>query len=93
MNRIVTDRVSDYLFAPSADAVTNLRNEGYRDDQITWSGTSWWTRCSPTSTVPSASDVLARDSGSSPGGYGLVTLHRPRTWTSRPCAGRAAVSA
>ncbi|HEV7524342.1 MAG TPA: UDP-N-acetylglucosamine 2-epimerase (non-hydrolyzing) [Acidimicrobiia bacterium] len=34
VNRVVTDRVSDYLFAPSADAVENLRAEGYRDDQI-----------------------------------------------------------
>ena len=34
INRVVTDRVSDYLFAPSPDAVENLRAEGYRDDQI-----------------------------------------------------------
>src|SRR6266699_5590049 len=34
INRVVTDRVSDYLFAPSADAVANLRAEGYRQDQI-----------------------------------------------------------
>jgi len=32
VNRVVTDRVSDYLFAPSPDAVANLRAEGYRDD-------------------------------------------------------------
>ncbi len=34
VNRVVTDRVSDYLFAPSPDAVRNLEDEGYRDDQI-----------------------------------------------------------
>ncbi len=34
VNRVVTDRVSDYLFVPSADALTNLRDEGCRDDQI-----------------------------------------------------------
>ncbi|MGH9070530.1 MAG: UDP-N-acetyl glucosamine 2-epimerase, partial [Acidimicrobiales bacterium] len=34
VNRVVTDRLSDYLFAPSSDAVDNLRAEGYRDDQV-----------------------------------------------------------
>ena len=34
VNRVVTDRVSDVLLAPSPDAVANLRSEGYRDDQI-----------------------------------------------------------
>ena len=34
VNRVATDRVSDYLLAPSPDAVENLRAEGYRDDQI-----------------------------------------------------------
>ncbi|NUO40556.1 MAG: UDP-N-acetylglucosamine 2-epimerase (non-hydrolyzing), partial [Streptomyces sp.] len=30
VNRVATDRVSDYLLAPSPDAVENLRAEGYR---------------------------------------------------------------
>src|SRR5437868_4758771 len=34
VNRVVADRLSDYLFAPSRDAVDNLRAEGYREDQI-----------------------------------------------------------
>jgi UDP-N-acetylglucosamine 2-epimerase (non-hydrolysing) len=34
INRVVTDRLSDYLFAPSSDAVDNLTAEGYRSDQI-----------------------------------------------------------
>jgi UDP-N-acetylglucosamine 2-epimerase (non-hydrolysing) len=34
INRVVTDRLSDLLLAPSTDAVENLRGEGYRDDQI-----------------------------------------------------------
>src|SRR6202011_2019736 len=29
INRVVTDRVSDYLFAPSGDAADNLKLEGY----------------------------------------------------------------
>jgi UDP-N-acetylglucosamine 2-epimerase len=34
VNRVVTDRLGNYLFASSPDAVANLRAEGYRDDKI-----------------------------------------------------------
>ena len=34
INRVVTDRVSDLLLAPSADAVDNLRAEGYPEASI-----------------------------------------------------------
>jgi UDP-N-acetylglucosamine 2-epimerase (non-hydrolysing) len=34
INRVVTDRVSDVLLCPSEDAVANLRDEGFRTDQI-----------------------------------------------------------
>jgi UDP-N-acetylglucosamine 2-epimerase (non-hydrolysing) len=76
VNRVVTDRVSDYLLAPSPDAVDNLRAEGYRSDQIHLVGNVMIdtllvnverARCRP---------VLS-DLGVAPGGYGLVTLHRP----------------
>jgi len=36
INRVVTDRLSDYLFAPSADAVANLRAEGHRQNRSNW---------------------------------------------------------
>lgn len=39
VNRVVTDGVSDYLFAPSADAVDNLVAEGQPPE---WA-TSWAT--------------------------------------------------
>ncbi len=34
INRVVTDRLSDYLFAPSADAVDNLRARATASDQV-----------------------------------------------------------
>src|SRR2546430_800724 len=34
INRVVTDRVSDLLFAPSRDAVENLAAEGVRSDRV-----------------------------------------------------------
>src|SRR5205807_7112797 len=38
INRVVTDRVSDYLFAASPDAVSDLQAEGYREGQIVLAG-------------------------------------------------------
>ncbi len=76
VNRVVTDRVSDYLFAPSADAVSNLRAEGYRDDQVHLVGNVMVDTLLANLDRALESDVLTR-LGLEPGGYGLVTLHRP----------------
>lgn len=76
INRVVTDRVSDYLFAPSPDAVENLEAEGYRDNQIHLVG-----NVMVDTLLSNLERALARpifdEIGVSPGGYGLVTLHRP----------------
>ena len=45
VNRVVTDRVSDDLFAPSADASPTCKRKGTEPIRSTWSATSWWTRC------------------------------------------------
>ena len=76
INRIVTDRVSDYLFAPSADAVSNLRAEGYRDDQVHLVGNVMVDTLLANLDRARGSGVLPR-LGLEPGGYALVTLHRP----------------
>ena len=76
VNRIVADRVSDYLFAPSADAVANLRAEGYRDDQVHLVGNVMVDTLLANLDRARGSGVLAR-LGLEPGGYALVTLHRP----------------
>jgi UDP-N-acetylglucosamine 2-epimerase (non-hydrolysing) len=76
VNRVVTDRVSDYLFAPSADAVANLQAEGHRADQIYLAGNVMVDTLLANLDRARASDVLTR-LGLEPGGYALVTLHRP----------------
>jgi len=76
INRVVTDRVSDYLFAPSDDAVANLRAEGYRDDQITLAGNVMADTLLASLDRALAHGTLAR-LGLTPGQYGLATLHRP----------------
>src|ERR1022692_1046676 len=75
VNRVVTDRVSDYLFAPSADAAANLRAEGYRDDQIYLAGNVMVDTLLANLDRARDSGTLAR-LGPVPGGDGLVTLHR-----------------
>jgi len=76
INRVVTDRVSDYLLAPSRDAVENLRAEGYRSDQIHAVGNVMVDALLSCLERARARDVLARFDLQERG-YGLVTLHRP----------------
>ncbi|MFE3632752.1 non-hydrolyzing UDP-N-acetylglucosamine 2-epimerase [Streptomyces cellostaticus] len=76
VNRVATDRVSDYLLAPSPDAAGNLRAEGYRDDQIHLVGNVMIDTLLANLERARASDVLVRH-GLARGEYGLVTLHRP----------------
>ncbi len=76
VNRVIADRVADYLFAPSTDAIENLRAEGYRSDQIHLVGNVM---------VDTLLSNLARakersivgDLGLAAAGYAMVTLHRP----------------
>jgi UDP-N-acetylglucosamine 2-epimerase (non-hydrolysing) len=76
VNRVVTDRLSDYLLAPSPDAVENLRAEGFRADQIHLVGNVMVDTL--LSCVERARDrSVVHDLGLSERGYGLVTLHRP----------------
>ena len=76
INRIATDRLSDYLFAPSEDAAENLRREGYREDQIHLVGNVMVDTLLSNLTRAKDRDVLGR-LGLTGGDYGLVTLHRP----------------
>jgi UDP-N-acetylglucosamine 2-epimerase (non-hydrolysing) len=76
VNRVVTDRVSDYLLAPSADAVTNLAHEGYRTDQVHLVGNVMVDTLLTNRERAARSDVHAR-LGVPRDSYGLVTLHRP----------------
>jgi len=78
INRVVTDRLSDFLLAPSADAVENLHAEGFRDDQIHLIGNVMVDTLLTNLPRAKGRDVHAR-LGVEAGGYGLVTLHRPAT--------------
>ncbi|MBM4117849.1 UDP-N-acetylglucosamine 2-epimerase (non-hydrolyzing) [bacterium] len=76
INRMVTDILSDLLFTTSAEAEPNLLREGVAAEKIHFVGNAMIDSLHFYLRKAEASDVLAR-LGLAPGGYGLVTLHRP----------------
>jgi UDP-N-acetylglucosamine 2-epimerase (non-hydrolysing) len=76
INRVVTDRLSDFLFAPSEDAVDNLRREGYRPDQIHLAGNVMVDTLLANLERARARPILSQ-LGVGAQRYALVTLHRP----------------
>jgi UDP-N-acetylglucosamine 2-epimerase (non-hydrolysing) len=86
VNRILTDRMSDYLFTPSRDAGGNLRTEGIPEDRIHFVGNIMID--SLVSALPKARDlkVLMRQ-GLEERTYVVVTLHRPSNVDDRDTLG------
>ena len=84
VNRVVTDRVSDYLFAPSSDAVANLRAEGYREDQIHLVGNVMVDTLLANLDRALAGDILSR-LGLSPESTDWSPCTVRRTWMIRQC--------
>jgi UDP-N-acetylglucosamine 2-epimerase (non-hydrolysing) len=78
VNRVLTDRMSQWLFAPSADAVENLRAEGMPPERIHLVGNVMVDALlgNLAAAVPRARPLLDRLSVE-PRRYGVVTLHRP----------------
>jgi len=76
VNRVVTDRVSDLLLAPSSDAVDNLRIEGYAEERIHLVGNVMIDTLLANLDRARKRPILS-DLGLASGGYGVVTLHRP----------------
>ncbi len=76
INRLATDAISDVLWAPSADAVDNLRAEGVPDDRVSFVGNIMIDSFVMMKSVIDA-DRTRAGLGLEPGGYGVVTLHRP----------------
>ena len=76
INRIVTDALATYLFATEEDGVANLRREGIEDDRIFLVGNVMIDTLM--ALVPQIRERrMAAEMGLAPGGYGVVTLHRP----------------
>jgi UDP-N-acetylglucosamine 2-epimerase (non-hydrolysing) len=76
INRIVTDRVSDWLLTPSPDADENLRREGADPQRIVMVGN---VMIDSLLASKARADVLSTvgDLGLRSRGYAVCTLHRP----------------
>lgn len=76
INRIVTDSISDMLFVSEPSGMENLRHEGHPEEQLHLVGNVMIDTLK--SLLPKARqrDTLSKI-GLEPGGYGVVTLHRP----------------
>src|SRR5437867_3998820 len=76
INRVLTDRLSDLLFAPSRDAVENLLHEGIPVQRIQFVGNVMIDSLVAMLPAARALDAPARH-GVAPGSYVVATLHRP----------------
>jgi UDP-N-acetylglucosamine 2-epimerase (non-hydrolysing) len=76
LNRIVADQLSDHLFLHSDEAVENLRAEGVPDPRMHFVGNTMIDTLVALEGRFRSMGTAAR-LGLEPGGYLLVTLHRP----------------
>lgn len=76
LNRLVTDQLSEWLFTHSPEAFENLEREGIPRERVHLVGNTMIDTLHAIRPRVEHSDVHAR-LGVEPGGYCLVTLHRP----------------
>ena len=76
LNRLVTDHLADLLFAPSRDAVENLRREGVSPEQVHFVGNVMIDSLVEALPAARALEAPGRH-GVAKGRYTVVTLHRP----------------
>jgi UDP-N-acetylglucosamine 2-epimerase (non-hydrolysing) len=76
INRVVTDRISDLLLCPSADAVANLRGEGIEGARVVVVGNTMIDSLATLLEAAKRQGTVER-LGLQPRRFVLVTLHRP----------------
>jgi len=76
INRLVTDAIADLLFCTEASAVENLRHEGVPDEKVFLVGNVMIDTLLANRAKAEASPILEH-LGLAPGGFAVLTLHRP----------------
>ncbi len=87
INRLVTDALADLLWTPSPDGDANLRHEGVPEERIERVGNIMIDAFELQRTRIEAAH-MARKLDLAPGGYAIVTLHRPSNVDSPNSLGR-----
>ncbi len=75
-NRIITDHVSDFLFAPTPDALKNLHQEGRDTDRIHFTGNTIVDAVLQNLEIAEKRSRAMANLKLTPKGYVLVTAHR-----------------
>lgn len=76
INRLLTDQISKWLFAPTPTAVANLRNEGVAESKVHFVGDVMYDATLLFSRVASERASLTERLGLTRRGYVLATIHR-----------------
>lgn len=75
-NRVSTDHISDFLFAPTVEAVRNLTEEGYRPEQIFLTGNTIVDAVKDYREMAEAKSRILEKLSLRPKEYFLLTAHR-----------------
>src|SRR5690606_17647013 len=76
INRILTDHVSSFLFAPTDTATENLYREGIQRDKIFLVGDVMYDAAIFYGNLAESKSNVLKKLNLHPEGYGLVTIHR-----------------
>lgn len=76
INRILTDHVSDFLFAPTEHAASQLRQEGLTADRITITGNTVVDALDDFKDRALSESRVMEEFGLEPGEFALLTVHR-----------------
>ncbi len=76
INRVVTDTISDLLFAPTVLAAQNLQREGIPGDRVRVVGDVMYDAVLQYSTIAEQRSSILSDLGLTRRGYVLATIHR-----------------
>lgn len=82
INRVLTDRISEYLFTTSKDADENLKQEGIPENRIHFVGNVMIDTLIK-NLKKSKSSSIVEDLHLTPGMYAVLTLHRPANVDSK----------